>query len=350
MSDDLLTDVTTFVNGAFPADGLKAALILAILSTWALISVFAYLNLQSPKSHFRFWAVAWLYYALYLAAAFGLGEWSGLHWVIALRCACIGSSALCLFWGSCQLAGQGRNDRELGLGLVMVLIWSCVGIYQRVAYLWIAVPVFLMLVTASGYTAVVCRKHCPRGANLLLAGFLLWPLPLLVVLFQSSSLPGLMTAGYFASTLITLGIALGMLVLTLEESRARNNSLLGEISQGAAHRRLLEQEITISEQKYRLLFDSASDAIFLVDLSTLEIVEANPAAMELVGRTADKLAGGRSGISVRNWANAAPACSRIKKSWRRCSMALANSTSCAGRVSRCSAKVPPPSSIIINVP
>jgi PAS domain S-box-containing protein len=291
MSENLLTDVMTFVNAGFPADGLKASLVLAVFSTWVVISVFAYLNLRDRKSYFRFWAVAWLYYSLYLTTAFGLGEWSGSPVVLALRCACIGITALCLFWGSFQLSGRERTNRELGLGLVVTLVWIHFAVYQRLDHLWITLPVFLLLALACGYTAVVCRQQCPRGANVLTTGFLLWPLPLLTFPFQNSALPGLMTADYLVSAVIALCIALGMLILTLEEARNRNETLSGELNTGVAHRRLLEQEISVSEQKYRLLFDSASDAIFLVDLASLEIVEANPAATELAGRAADKLVG-----------------------------------------------------------
>ena len=291
MNNNLLADVLAFVNGAFPADGLKAALVLAILSTWVVISVFAYLNLQARKSYFRFWAVAWLYYSLYLAIAFGLGKWLDLPLVQALRCACIGISALCLLWGSLQLTGQKRTNRELGLGLAITLIWSSIAVYQLLDHLWSTIPVFLFLAIASGYTAMVCRREYPRGANLLTTGFLLWPLPLLTFTFQDPALSGLMTAAYLTSAILALCIALGMLILTLEEARKRNETLNGELNTGAAHRRLLEQEISVSEQKYRLLFDSASDAIFLVDIANLEIVEANPAATELAGRPADKLIG-----------------------------------------------------------
>ena len=35
MNDNIPTDVIAFVNEAFPADGLRAALVLAILSAWA---------------------------------------------------------------------------------------------------------------------------------------------------------------------------------------------------------------------------------------------------------------------------------------------------------------------------
>lgn len=258
MSNDLQTDVVAFVNGAFPADGLKVALVLAILSTWVVISVFAYLNLQARKSYFRFWAVAWLYYSLYLATSLGLGEWLDSPLVVALRCASIGASALCLFWGSCQLIGQGRNNRELGLGLAMTLIWNCVAVRQLPDRLAMTIPMFLLLALASVYTGVVCRQHYQRGASVLATGFWLWSLPLLAFPFQNSALSGLMTAGYLASALLALCIVVGMLILTLEEARKHSETLAAEINKGVAHRRVLEQEISVSEQKYRLLFDSAS--------------------------------------------------------------------------------------------
>ncbi len=194
MSNNLLADVIAFVNGAFPADGLKVSLVLAILSAWVVISVFAYLNLQVRKSYFRFWAVAWLYYSLYLVTSFGLGEWLGSPLVVALRCASIGTSALCLFWGSSQLVGQGRNNRELGLGLAMTLIWNCVAVCQLTDHLYMTVPMFLLLALASVYTGVVCRQHYQRGANVLATGFWLWSLPLSLFPFQNPTLPGLATS------------------------------------------------------------------------------------------------------------------------------------------------------------
>ena len=291
MSDNLLPDVMTFVDKAFPADGLKLALVLALFSTWAVIGVFAYLNLQSPKSHFRLWAVAWLYYSWYLAAAFGLGEWFNHPVFVALRCAGIGISSVCLFWGSLQLAGHGRSNRELGLVLVMTLVWSGVAVTKLPDRLWTMLPMFLLLAVASVCTGLVCRHQCRRGATVLLIGFLLWPLPLAGLAFHSILLPGVLTAVYFASAALTLCIVMGMLMFALEQAREHNQALVGEVSQGASHRRLLEQEIHVSEQKYRLLFDSASDAIFLVDLASLAIIEANPAAAELMGRDAEKLRG-----------------------------------------------------------
>lgn len=46
-----------------------------------------------------------------------------------------------------------------------------------------------------------------------------------------------------------------------------------------------------SESRYRLLFQVASDAVFVVDASTLIVLEANDAALALLGRPADELIG-----------------------------------------------------------
>ena len=98
--------------------------------------------------------------------------------------------------------------------------------------------------------------------------------------------PALVSIGYFTSSVLALFIALGMMVLVLEQARERNETLLDEFKKGVTTRRLLEQEISVSEQKYRALFNAASEAILLVDLETLEILEANEAAKQFIGPSA----------------------------------------------------------------
>jgi PAS domain S-box-containing protein len=48
---------------------------------------------------------------------------------------------------------------------------------------------------------------------------------------------------------------------------------------------IVEREVTIAEQCYRVLFDSASDAIFLIDLVHYRILEANVSALRLTKRS-----------------------------------------------------------------
>ena len=45
------------------------------------------------------------------------------------------------------------------------------------------------------------------------------------------------------------------------------------------------------ETRYRLLFQMASEAVLIVDASTQKVVEANPAASELLGETAKRMVG-----------------------------------------------------------
>ncbi len=46
-----------------------------------------------------------------------------------------------------------------------------------------------------------------------------------------------------------------------------------------------------AETRYRLLFQIASEAVLIVDAATLRVVEANPAALQLLGGTAKRLVG-----------------------------------------------------------
>ena len=95
--------------------------------------------------------------------------------------------------------------------------------------------------------------------------------------------PDLTMASHLVLALLALWIALGMMIFSLEQARDRNDTLLSEFKKGVTQRRLLEQEVSLSEQKYRVLFDAASDAIFLTDLSNFEIVDANDSAAQLIG-------------------------------------------------------------------
>jgi PAS domain S-box-containing protein len=52
-----------------------------------------------------------------------------------------------------------------------------------------------------------------------------------------------------------------------------------------------EREVNVAERSYRLLFDASSDAVFLVDMWKLNILEANPAAKRLTKYSGDALRG-----------------------------------------------------------
>jgi histidine kinase len=55
--------------------------------------------------------------------------------------------------------------------------------------------------------------------------------------------------------------------------------------------RLYRRRLRESEKKYRSLFDSGPDPIFVIDPQTFEIIDANPRAVEVYGYSADELIG-----------------------------------------------------------
>ena len=293
MSDNGLTDVMTFVSTSLSIHGLKVAPLLSLFSAWVVVLVFACLNLHTRHAYFRLWALAWLFFSMFLAATIGLESRPDLTVLAPLGRACIGISALCLYAGNLQLTGHTRPSGSFVMGVILMVAWSCLTEYVPQGRIWGTVVPCILLALASTHTAVLYLKSCKhhKGAILLATSLLLWSLHMAAFPIQASAPLTLKTMGYLASALLGLCVALGMILLALEQARERTDSLLGEFKKGMTQRRLLEQEVNASEQKYRRLFDSASDAIFLIDLATLEVLEANAAAAELAGCDCEKLIG-----------------------------------------------------------
>jgi len=278
-----------FSDMAFPADRLTMTFILAVLGTSLVCVVFAQLARHTHKSYFEFWAAAWLYYTMYLLAMVRWEGWNASPLLVMLRQASIGFSATCLLWGGLESSGHMRRRWVLAIGLAVMLAWAYASAFQLQDHVWHTLPTFVLLALASGYVGVFLfqqRKQC-RTAPFLTIGFILWGLCNLGLAFLNlrnpAPLPGMAMTGYLALAVLGFCIALGTMLLGLEQARERNDTLLNEFKKGVTQRRLLEQEVSLSEQKYRVLFDSASDAIFLMDLTNFEIVDANESAARLIG-------------------------------------------------------------------
>jgi two-component system NtrC family sensor kinase len=266
------------------AEWLHSALLLALFSTVVVVGVFAYLNRFEKKVYFKFWMVAWVLYAMWLGATMRMGNTAPAPWLLMAQRACIGVSALCMFWGNLHMVNRSRSNREFGCGVALILVWSHVAAFEVREHLWITWPVFVLLAAASLFSgSLYLRLRASyRGASLLAYGFILWGVHLLGFPLQPHLPPLWEALGYYMTAALALFIALGMIVLVLEEAQERHRALLEDFKQGVTKRRELEQEAVISEQKYRALFRAAGEAIFLVDLETLNLVEANAEAQQLV--------------------------------------------------------------------
>ncbi|HUI07788.1 MAG TPA: ATP-binding protein [Verrucomicrobiae bacterium] len=246
----------------FPPEWIKSALVLALITVWMVIVLFAYLNYSMRRPHLSMWIVSWMLYSVYLAASIGLEDAPGTPFLLMASRGCIGISAMFMFWGSFQLTGHKRDQRELALGTIMVVVWSYIAAYKVGDVMWITFPVFLLLSLAGVYTGVLyMRRRRSRGATILGVGFLLWGVHLIGFPLASGS-QALMSGAYFTSAILSLLIIVGM---------------------------VLEDEVNISEQDYRALFDSSGDAIFLLDSTTLGIRETNLAALVFSGLGATDL-------------------------------------------------------------
>jgi PAS domain S-box-containing protein len=249
----------------FPGEWVTAALTLNLISIGVVVGLFIYLNQQTRQERFGLWMVSWMFYAIHLATLLALREGSNTLWLVFGERASIGVSALLMFWGSLQLTHAPRPHRELVAGIVLLVLWSVVAALRVGQSPWVTAPVFVLLAAANLYTGFIYLRSRDqrRAARLLGAGFSLWGLHLLTFPFLDWTGPT-MTAAHLLATALTLFIAIGMLV---------------------------EQEQFVSEQDYSALFQSASDALVLVDCNTLTVLQVNQATEQLDGRTTAELVG-----------------------------------------------------------
>lgn len=276
----------------FPPEWLKATLVLSIISTWVLVALFAYLNQYTQRRYFSLWTIAWLFYALWLTASINLLDSPESQLGQMLTQSCIGVCALFLVWGNVTILRQDFPQRNILGVIVIVLLWSYIGMYQLHDPFWLKLPLFLLLGMASAFTSYLffVRRRQRRyiGASILSLGFLLFGLYLTAYPFIYSQRE-FAPSGFLLSSVVQLVIAFGMIVLVLEEVRYESRTVRGRLRQDVKRTRVLEKEVVASEDKYRTLFDNASDALFIVDQDTLGILETNEAGCSLVGLTADQV-------------------------------------------------------------
>ncbi len=280
------------LNLYFPPEWLKAALVLSIISTWVLVALFAYLNQYTQRRYFSLWTTAWLFYALWLTASINLLDSPESKLGMMLTQACIGICALFLFCGNVSILRHSVDQRYMMGGVTIVLLWAYIGIYQLDNRFWLQLPMFVLLGASSLFTAhlFLLRRRQRRyiGASILAVGFGLWSLYLVGYPFLYARIEFVPSA-FLLSAVLQMIIAFGMIVLVLEEVRYESRTVRARLRQDVRRTRVLEKEVVATEDKYRNLFNNASEAMFIVDVHTFAILETNEAASNLIGLSMDAL-------------------------------------------------------------
>ncbi len=250
-----------------PATWLGSALVLALISTIAAAGVFYYLNRQLKRQYLTLWTIAWICYAVHVLAAIGLQKVPDVWLLLVARRICIGISGLLMFWGSFQLTNRRRTLRELYLAVALLLLFFFITTHATKNSYWLTVAVFGLLGSSGIYTGYIYLKRLAthHGATILGGGFVLWGSHLLLFPWLELS-SALMAASYLvvAGLAVTIAIAMATVV---------------------------EREVNVAERSYRQLFNASSDAVFLVDMWKLNILEANRAAERLTKYRGDALRG-----------------------------------------------------------
>lgn len=270
---------------------LKAALLVSLLSIWVLVGLFTYLNRYTKRRYFTIWTVAWLFYAVWLTLNFDFLKLPNSPLMLMFAQWSLGIAAVFLLWGSAHFLGQRVPQRLMGLFLLFLLTWSYIGAFHLENHFAIEIPIFGLIGIASGLTANCFlqyrRKRKFMGAGLLSLGFVLWGCYFASYPFLQGT-EHLVATAFFISAVLQLFIAVSMIILVLEEVRTANQNAFEQIRAQRSETTFLKSKVTSTEERYRSLFDQASEAIIIAKAGDLRILELNQTAQRLLGMNRDE--------------------------------------------------------------
>jgi PAS domain S-box-containing protein len=262
---------------------IPAALIISLFSVWVLVGLFYYLNRFTRRGYFNLWTCAWVFYALWLTLQLQPREKEDALLNI-LRYACLSASAIYLLWGSFVFRQLRVRLWWIGLSFGLLLVWDAVVVVVLRNPLAGAISVFWLAgigSLAAGLSFLqAARQRRHFGSGLVVTGFFIWGICLAAFPYlQKNEQWAIM--GFVGSAATQLFIAVSMIILVLEETRDSKDSALHEIQ---AH-----QEAELAwQQKFRTLFEHASDGIVVASADNLQILNLNPKAERLLGLSAAK--------------------------------------------------------------
>ncbi|MGC8829532.1 MAG: ATP-binding protein [Verrucomicrobiia bacterium] len=268
-----------------PPQSLKVALLVSFFSVWVLIGIFFYLNYYTRRRYFTIWATGWLFYSIWLVLSYYIQDRGENNLLLMLRLWCVSATASLFFWGSARFLGHHLNQRLVGLFILFLFVWSFVGAYFLDDYWQVRIPIYSLICIASlriSWCFFAYRRHHPYiGAGLLAFGFFLWGISnILYPIMQRIN--DVHSVSYIISAVVQLFIAVSMIVLVLEEGRTIRSRILTQVFEKQDETNFLKKSIKATEERYRILFEQAAEAIIITDVENLEIIDLNKAAEKIL--------------------------------------------------------------------
>ena len=245
------------------ADWALASWIVALVSAWTLVGMCAYLRHATDKPEFTRWTTGWIFFSIAQAAEIGVEGMPNERLLHAVQMAAVGISAVCLLGGCVQIMQREEWGRRLKYAVVPILVWSVVSAYVFHSQWWTREPAFLLLAVVCVHIGMQYFRDRKRShaANILSGGFFLWAVHLATAPLLGG-VPMLLPVGHAISAVLTLVVAIGI---------------------------VLKEEAELSDERYRGVLASVSEAVFIVDLWTMQILDANDAAHQLTRHSVEKL-------------------------------------------------------------
>lgn len=269
----------------FPLEHLKAALAVSLLSVCVLVGVFAYLNHFTQRRYFSIWTVGWLFYALWIVLHISSVDSLNVRLIEMAMNWAISICAVFLLWGSAGFMGEKVNEVRLALFIVFLMVWGGISAYEYKSEFFNQAVIFGFAGVIGLQTGLLYLDHRRKegflGAGLLSVGFFLWGLFIASYPYSRLNIH-LVPAIFFISAILQLFIAVSMVILALEEMRIIQDRAFRKADAYKHETAVLRSKVESTEERYRYLFEHASEAIILVRISDRRILQMNQAARQLL--------------------------------------------------------------------
>ncbi len=191
----------------------------------AIVCWLVYRRYRRPD--FLWWSVAWSLYVLRIGAIIMFSTSRSYVWLFAHQ-VLTGWTALALLWAALATSGGERSRRTFAIALAFPVAWAYAAVYLIDNFLLAAFPAaaFLSFATLwTGWVFVRQWRHAhSRGAAVLAAVLIPWGLHHLNYPFLRAR-NAWDPWGYYIDILLVLGVAIGTLMLVLDELDRRRAAL-----------------------------------------------------------------------------------------------------------------------------